>query len=61
MSGHINGELLALFEAERLRERDSCVGDVLAEPDDDHTLSWREKQAVKNAKASIIERMRRRE
>lgn len=56
----INGELLELFRAERQRERDACLFDVLAEPDDEPTLSWEERQAVQTAKRNIIERMRRR-
>lgn len=57
---HLNGDLLQLYHAERMRERDECVRDVLAEPDDEPGMTWEEKQALQTAKRNIIERMRSR-
>jgi hypothetical protein len=55
----INGELLQLYQAERTLERDRCVHAVLAEPDDEPDMSWETRHALQEAKARIIERIRR--
>ena len=53
------GDVLAAYHAERMREREACVHAVLAEPDDEPEMSWETRHALQEAKARIIERMRR--
>jgi hypothetical protein len=61
MTSAVKGDLLQLFCAERQRERDDCVRDVLAEPDSEPDMSWEVREALAEAKRRIIERMRRRQ